>query len=53
MARIRNEFKVDLKIETLFNNATIAGSAQEIARKRWATLSNSIADTNEKSTLTI
>jgi amino acid adenylation domain-containing protein len=36
LGRIRSEFSVDIKMETVFNNATIEFIAQDIVRRRWA-----------------
>ncbi|WP_316634067.1 non-ribosomal peptide synthetase [uncultured Flavobacterium sp.] len=52
LSRIRSEFNVEIKMETVFNDATIEFIAQEITRKQWVT-TNSNLDVEELDTITI
>ncbi|WP_298731700.1 phosphopantetheine-binding protein, partial [uncultured Chitinophaga sp.] len=56
LSRIRNEFKVELRMDTVFSNATIEFIAREIIRRKWIDIGNQqldISDMNEKLTVTI
>jgi tyrocidine synthetase III len=35
LSRVRNEFRIDIRVEEVFNNVTIESLAQEVARKKW------------------
>ncbi|HSH66405.1 MAG TPA: AMP-binding protein, partial [Bacteroidia bacterium] len=52
LSSVRNEFKIDIKIEEVFSNPTIEHMAKEIARQKWGSKKTEL-NTDEKIVVTI